>query len=228
MKFISPVSGTVALHVIGDDVRPPRGGIVHDLIDFITAAYQFSVPATIPDGVPPFMIRGYHFQSGFLASGDEKLPIIQLSLIPNGDVITAVTTDAADVILDDLMGRLNEHFGYRFGTAPMHRTYLSNLVVQFENGLEGVIEALAKIEAILNEQIPRPSMPFKIKRLAFGFGDPLPLTPPATLEGVDNADFLIERRSGSPYSENRFFCSAPMRTADHLELLERIEKEFGG
>jgi len=228
MKFIGPVNGTVALHVLGDDVTPPRGIVTRDLINFITTNYQFTVFPQIPQGIPPALIPSFNFQSGFMTVGTEKIPIVQLSVVKNGDLVTAVTTETADIVLNDLMARLNEQFGYRFRTAEMHRTYLSNFIVQFDGGLEKIIDALGRIETILSEHIPRQSMPFKIKRLAFGYGDPVPLSSPMSLDAVDNADFTIERRNGSPYSENRFFCSAPVRTAEHLALLERIEKEFGG
>ncbi len=227
MKFVSAINGTVALHFIGDDVTPPRGLMTRDLINFITAYYHFNVFPQIPQGIPPSLIQSYHFQSGFMAADADKFPIVQLSIIPNGELVTAVTTEAADIILDDLIARLDEQFGYKFGKAKTRRTYLSNFTVQFDGGFEKKIDAFARIESILNEHIPRPSMPFKIKRLAFGGGEPLPLSTPMSLDAVDNADFMIERRSGTPYSENRFFCSAPVRTADHLALLERIEKEFG-
>jgi hypothetical protein len=40
---------------------------------------------------------------------------------------------------------------------------------------------------------------------------------------MQQADFLIERRVGSPYEANRYFCSAPMHTNDHTRVLEEIE-----
>jgi hypothetical protein len=73
--------------------------------------------------------------------------------------------------------------------------------------------------------MPNRREPFKIKRLAFGSGDP---APPQSLD-VDvakTADFVLERRSGEPYSLNRYFTSAPMTTSAHIRLLEAIETAF--
>jgi hypothetical protein len=36
-------------------------------------------------------------------------------------------------------------------------------------------------------------------------------------------EFIFERRAGSPFSSNKFFTSAPIKTAEHLELLESLE-----
>jgi hypothetical protein len=65
----------------------------------------------------------------------------------------------------------------------------------------------------------RPSLPFKIKRLAFGHGDIAVTTAvPFTLDLLEASDFVIERRAAEPYSENRYFCSAPMRTQTILRF----------
>ena len=38
--------------------------------------------------------------------------------------------------------------------------------------------------------------------------------------------FSIERRLESPDSENKYFSSAPLRTFEHLALLEKFEKSL--
>jgi hypothetical protein len=73
----------------------------------------------------------------------------------------------------------------------------------------------------------RLSLPFKIKRLAFGHGDIAVTTAvPFTMDLLEASDFVIERRAAEPYSENRYFCSAPMRKPDHIAFLDLIEKEL--
>jgi hypothetical protein len=82
------------------------------------------------------------------------------------------------------------------------------------------------IEDILNNEIQRDGAPFKTKRLAFGYGDITQSTPLQSLDEFKNVDFLIERRAGEPYSKNRYFSSAPLRTIDHVRVLEQIEKSI--
>jgi len=38
------------------------------------------------------------------------------------------------------------------------------------------------------------------------------------------APFVFERRTGAPYSENRYYSQAPLKTEDHKALLEQVEK----
>jgi len=74
----------------------------------------------------------------------------------------------------------------------------------------------------------RAYLPFEIKRQAFGGGGvPNPqmqLQP--TIEAIERSDFLMERRAGAPYEVNRYFCAAPIKTAEHIKVLELIEREL--
>jgi hypothetical protein len=47
------------------------------------------------------------------------------------------------------------------------------------------------------------------------------------METIENSDFAIERRGDEPYSENRYFCSAPVSTPKHIRILEMLERELG-
>lgn len=225
MKVISSHSGTVALAVSADDVTPHAGVMSRDLISFISSTYNFAVTPMIPEGVPPFAIQTFTFQSGALSDGNNQIPIFQLNIVPNGDIIFARDTDAADKVMNDFTARLVSTFGYRFEGAQARRIYQSALVVEFEDGIESFIEALAKIEGILNSKMSRADAPFKIKKLGFGYGDPTATIVP-TVEGIENSDFLLERRANEPYSKNRYFCTAPTRTEEFIKILETIEASF--
>jgi hypothetical protein len=40
----------------------------------------------------------------------------------------------------------------------------------------------------------------------------------------EGSEFLIERRAGHPFRENRYFCSAPLPTRKHREALVKVEQ----
>lgn len=224
MKLIASVQGTVAVRVSNDEVIPERSVLQRDLVQFVGDCYNFSVRPNIAPGMPvqPHLV----FQQGKLIKDEgDEYPIHQLTIFVNGDAITARSTEISDIILDDYLGKLDEGLGYRFAKSAQTRLYVSNVAVEFAAGLEEYIQALHMIEDVLNNEIPRDGVPFKIKRLAFGYGES---TPPSlqSLDEIKNADFLIERRSGEPYSKNRYFSSAPLRTSDHVRVLEQIEKSI--
>ncbi len=54
--------------------------------------------------------------------------------------------------------------------------------------------------------------------LAFGSGD-FAMAQVVTIEAIENADFIIERRASADYSENIYFSSAPVSTSEHLKIL---------
>jgi hypothetical protein len=64
--------------------------------------------------------------------------------------------------------------------------------------------------------------------LAFGSGDvinpQMQLQP--NIDQIERSDFLLERRAGASYQQNRYYSGAPMKTADHIRLLEIIEREL--
>jgi hypothetical protein len=138
LKVVLETHGTVGVGVSCDDVVPRPGVMMRDLIEFVAATYQFLVKPTIPSGIAPFMAPNY------VVLGENKWPIVQLAIIPNGDIVTAEDTDAADKIMDDFMTRLDETFGYRFATAEKRRVYQSNLVVRFNPGLSEKIDSFKR------------------------------------------------------------------------------------
>jgi hypothetical protein len=153
--------------------------------------------------------------------------LIGISMVGHGDIVFAANTEIADKILDDLITQLDSVFGFRYSATAQHRLYQSNVTVEFEVDLAEKIAGLKKLEIFINSEIPRLDLPFRIKRLGFGGGDvPNPqLQVLPSLEALERADFLVEGRSGAPYESNRYFSSAPMRTAEHVKLLERLERE---
>ncbi len=140
-------------------------------------------------------------------------------MVPDGDVVMTITTEQADLVLKDLIRLLDETLGYRLRSSKKTQDYVSNIVVEFDRGLEEYIEKLANMACAINEA--RPGMEaFNIKRLTFGTEDSQARD---TLTAIQTTDFIIERRVGRPFEENRYFCSAPMTTRDHIRTLERIE-----
>lgn len=223
MRLVSAVQGTVGLFASHDDVSPPNGVAVSELIRVIGDAYKFAVRP--PAEHVPGMFNQLVFQGGVLELGNERLPVTQLATFPTGEMITAANTDTADKIVDHYTALLDRELGFRFASAPTRKIYQSNIVVEFDSGLEDKITALKKIEDLLSSETKRPQ-PFKIKRLAFGFGRVNRPLIQLSLAGMETSDFVIERRDPEPYEKNRYFCGGPMKTAELISLLAKMEQEI--
>jgi hypothetical protein len=217
MKLVGLVYGLAAVKVSGDAVAPLDAPVTKDFVEAVGRKYEF---VTKPPLQPA--LQGGHsmvFQGGALKTGDRRTGILQLMLFPNGDMVMAQTTEQADTVLSDLLNFLEETFGFRYKSTEQKRLYLSNVVVQFDKEIGQAFDRFAAIENLLNDGKEPPR--FQFKRLSFGQGDLV--TGPLSVETLEIADFAIERRGGEPYSLNRFFCSAPMQTREHLALLEKLE-----
>jgi hypothetical protein len=223
MKVIATLQSSAGLHFSSDDISPPNGVMAIHLIDFITGIYHFSGKPVIPSGVLPSALPFQLFSSGFLGEGDDTIPILQFAIFSNGYIATTASTENGDRVLDDITKKLDERMGFRFKSARVRRSYLSNIVVELNPGLENRIEVFSRIENILNTAIKRRRMPFKIKRLSFGFGDII-IPSDVTMETLEGSDFVIERRAGEPYEDNRYFSSAPIQSTRHIQLLGEVEK----
>jgi len=218
MKLVGHLHGIAAFREAMEEYQPERGSIPSDLIELVRSNYDFQIFPILASGAQLPAILA--FQAGRFASNGQSFAINQLAMSADGDIAATVTTDQADLVLDDLMRLLDENLGYRLRAARKAKHYVSTLVVQFDRRLEEYVGVLGKMAQTINNM--RPGMtPFDLRRLSFGLKDIVQSTDP--LVTVENAEFLIERRTGSPPEENRYFCSAPMKTADHILALKRIE-----
>ena len=46
----------------------------------------------------------------------------------------------------------------------------------------------------------------------------------AGLDAIDYMDFLVQRRAGPPFSQNRYYVAAPMETKKLIQTMEAIEE----
>jgi hypothetical protein len=219
MRLIGTLQGYAAFRDALEEYLPERGIIQSEIIALIAERYSFQGFPRFPPGTPPQPVLNY--VGGQFTNAEQSFAIVQLAMYQGGDVVVATTTDQAEMVLDDLIMLLDEKLGFRLGASNMKKHLLSQLVVEFDAGLETYIDKLSNMAATINRVQQEGKPPVNLKRIAFGSGDVEQPTDP--LLAVANSDFLIERRQGASYETNRYFCTAPMSTTDHIRILERIE-----
>lgn len=227
MKVITATGGVAAIQASADDMLPRHGVLQKDLIALINREYEFNVSPSIPPGVPPQPIL--IFQSGRFVQEGEKIPIFQINIFPDGVAISAADTNLADVMLEHLISRLDNDLHYRFSETPQMKLYASALVVKFDVEFLEKLTAIRILAGILNETARRPGPAYSLRRLAFSQGSAAEsMTFPSVLQAVP-PDFFIEPRVDTVSAERtRYFCGAPVRTSEHVALLERIERTIIG
>lgn len=219
MRLVGYLQGISAMREKVEEYLPERGVVQTDLIELVRTRYQFEIFPQIGQAliIPGTLL----FQRGKFTTDGSSFVINQLTMKDDNDIVAATTTEQTDAVLEDLVQALDDNLGYRLKTTNKIISRVSNLVVEFDGVFDDYIVKMAAMANAINEL--RAGMPkFNIKRIAFGHGGVEPIAD--SLSAVERADFLIETRSGTPYQANRYFSSAPLRTTEHLALLERIEE----
>jgi hypothetical protein len=225
MKKIAAMQSIAAIFVSSDAAMPENGLLQQDLIRFVGDLYNFAGKPQIPPAMAGQIFPVLLYQAGKASIGDSIYPINQIAVVQNGDIVTASSTEVADLILDDFVSKLDSGLGYKIGVSKHKKMYVSNMVVQFDHPIERPDSLISRISNLVNQKIPRPGKPFDLKRLVLGSGE-FTIQQAITIEAIENADFIIERRTTADYSENIYFCSAPMTTSEHLKILTQIEDEL--
>lgn len=220
MEVIGTITGMSSYRALPEEYNPEHPPPIQDVINLIRATYQFgSFPISGPT-VPftgPFTFGGGRFTDGSVSFG-----IGQLVLLTDGDIVVTASTSDSDLVLEHLVSLLDENFGYRLRAAHKRKSYHSTVVIEFDESLNRYIEKLSRIEQLL-KPFRAQDDPYRLqfKSLTFG-GDTSPPGIDLLLQ-IERADFTIERRAGQT-NPNRYFCTAPITTGDHLRILAQIEE----
>ena len=221
MKIVAYDSAKVTALFPFEEVAPLSPANIPDLIEQIGMRYNFS---KLPDrGLARSEIEkiGIRFESGYIEANEIRRNIVDFTTFSDGMVISAQTTEDGIIFWNDISRWLQSAQGFRdFDTKPSLR-YLSQIIVEFESKLESILKGYDKIYKLIGNVISNiyeTDVPMKFARIDLEFdktGNNSALIVPK---------FIIERRVLIGFERNRYMCSAPMQTADHLFVLENIER----
>jgi hypothetical protein len=158
--------------------------------------------------------QGITFEDGKV--GD--FVVQKFSIFRNGFVLDTLssTTDSEKALMDILAWGV-EKFGVNYHPGMIRRTaHYSQVVAYLDLPLDWLNPVLYRTATRVSEFLQlNPRIPYETSSITLAF-DP-------TLTTLAPGNFTIEKRTGSPFSENRYFCGAPLRTEQHLALLEEFE-----
>ena len=100
------------------------------------------------------------------------------------------------------------------------RKYDNAVVVEFEADIENRLDIFNELISSYNEMLAslyNEAVSVSLYQIGFAF-DPLEVNLSVS------TNFTVERRKGVPFSSNRYFCVAPLKTEMHIELLEKFER----
>lgn len=141
---------------------------------------------------------------------------IGLTIHPDGFVAdTNSSTADADYFLADMLNRVS-----KAANLPSYKDiirtnlYLSQLYVTTDKHLDFINPKLNQLSKYLSSNVEENKV-FEVGGLSFW---------PDQTSKVNPAAFTFERTLNIPFSEKRYYSSAPLPTEKHLELLNKLEK----
>jgi hypothetical protein len=215
MKIIDYVLANAALILSLDDVRPVHGFVFPQLVSEIGEKCTFSVKPNLasptrmqiprPDGLGFAMAQTpWAFEDGNINVNGTPIKIPRLELAPDFSmvVVHTSTTEEGDQVLTNMASHLEAVLGFRNIVKTSRKRYGSNLVFEFDAGVEEAVRMIADMERLISPILRAATginLEAKWDRISFSF-DPLDIPPSKSNQPVT---FLIERRAGRPFEDHR-------------------------
>lgn len=221
MKIIAYETSRLTILFPYEEVTPLVGLNDRDIIEKVASRYKFlKSPNLIGDETSK---SGFRFEHGQITLGNAIERINDFSIYRDGVVINAPKTDISEALFADISSFMKDEFSFRDPVTRPRKYFQSQIVVEFERSPERLITSFDEIVAIVSEplkEIYSADVPMQLARIDLG-ADKAKLSTTMTVQA-----FIIERRTGVSFEKERYFCSAPMPTATHIAVLEKIEKRI--
>lgn len=212
MNIVTFASGHLVSLFSVEAFAPVTGLNERLLIGAIRERYKFGSSPNI-SSIADVQRTGLEFQFGAFETEAGEITIQSLSFHNDGVVVRTNKTGHAEHFFGDLIEWLINDFGCR--RVPIKPLYLSEIVVNFDRPMANLLK---KYDRLLN--LVFSSIDENRAAISSAFSS-------LSIEFVGSAGeiprFVIERRQGTAMKEERYYCSAPLKTEDHLKVLEEIE-----
>jgi hypothetical protein len=219
VKLISTEYGQSLQLFVADEVRPLSGLYLPDLIRKISERYALVIG---PPNYETALKEGAKYKEGRLVIEGRTIAIKDLGFFVDGVLAATSTTEDSDIVLNDLIVWAKQNFGLRDPLTKRPRTFVSSVVVEFDAELDRALTTFNELRqgfaSVINETY-QVDTEINASRIALA-ADTTRLPPQIRFE------FIIERRAGRPFSENRYFSSATLPTRSHLDLLADFERRL--
>lgn len=215
MRLISVAQARSLWLFSTNDLNPKGRNLTKELLPGLIARYNFLTFPKKPEELN--MQTGIKFEDGsFGVSPDAKITVHFNAYTVGLLAITRSSTEETDIFLEDLLGWLADDFNLvPYRKLNIRRMYTSEVYVESKEPLTGLNPRLSDFAQKISQSTGEyTNKAFQFSGISFT-GDP---SAPGQKQ-----NFILERDIAAPFSENRYFSSAPLHTSEHLSLLDELE-----
>lgn len=212
MQLISIGLGRVVQFVDVRTVDPSGKTSTPELFNKIAARYSF---VKAPQSFDEMDVeKGVDFSIGKL----KEINIDRLSVYQNGVLVdTRSSTDDSEKVLVDIWTWIREELGVTI--RPTRVNFVSQLIFRSDLRLSLLNPVLTPIADRISKSVSGDlKQTFSYEPIGILMG------PDPTQTKLSPYQFTLERRSDTPFMENVYFSVAPLRTAEHLEIVKQLEE----
>jgi len=197
----------------------------YELVDAVQRRYQFRQVPTVQDifsGASANQPSNFIFGKIERDGKHENIEHITLTYYGNWGttiaVATKTNTEIGEYVLEDLERWAAKE--YNINTTPLvATTYHSQLHVEFDRDLNERFKALKPIGEIISQRLRTYGFAEYPDFEPIGFSMHIDPTKPARYA----AAFSVERLASTPFESNLYVAQAPLKTTDHVEVLQALE-----
>lgn len=191
-----------------------------DAVSLLREQYKF---VKSPQSLEEYDVtKGIIFSHGKFSSAGRDIVIDSFQVYSNGLLVdTREDTDESDNFIDDALAWGVQRLGMTIPEQQIERVYASSLVVSLNTPLAVYAPIAQQISSKLSSYLSGYGLtpdPFETASLSLNFDRSKSELPKSML-----ANFTIERREGVAFDSNLYFCTAPLKTKDHIALLQEID-----
>jgi hypothetical protein len=216
MKLIS-VGGARSIWLFDINDLNPRGKDVNsDLLDFLREAYFFDKVPSSPIDLDPEK-KSLKFERGRFQVKEEIYVSVSLEIYNDGFVADSrSSTRDTDAFVEDVLSLAAKEFSLTYDPSMIRtKMHVSELTVRMDSVLFNLHPKLVDFANTISSMCGSEVPPFECSLL--GFGTDL------AISHLKPSNFVLDRKIGAPFSENRYYSRAPVHTDQHQELLVELE-----
>jgi hypothetical protein len=220
MNIVSYENGRSTWLFPVEEILPLGGSDGQAIVAAISSKYKFLHPPANPTR-EDIEKNGLKFASGRMVGDDYSANILEFIVFNDGIVAASTSTEHAEAFLKDIYTFLVSEFSFRAITSNVKKVLLSTVVVDFETSLTRLVQGHKAEKELVRKHLNAgddTNFPLELSRIDFALNKDPEFRPP------NIPRLVIEKRANTQFSQHRYFSSAPIHTARHLEILEKFER----